>query len=221
MSQIFKPSINTIARISLLSGILIAGLGLTMIVLRNWAPLVYVGGNAGIAVEQPIRFSHSLHSGQLNIECVYCHISAEQGAYGGIPDTHTCMSCHSGIATYSELLEPVRTSYATGEPVEWLKVHDLADWVYFNHSVHVQNGFACETCHGRVDQMPQVWQAENMLMSWCLECHREPERFIRPISERYTFGYEEPDNQIELGLQLIEEYHVDNEGLTNCSICHR
>lgn len=131
------------------------------------------------------------------------------------------MSCHSQIATYSELLEPVRTSYETGEPVVWNRVHDLAEHVYFNHSAHVTNGFACETCHGRVDQMPIVWQVESLSMSWCLECHWAPEEYIRPIEHVYTFGYEYPENQTEVGLELIEEYNIHNlDRLDNCNICH-
>jgi hypothetical protein len=223
MAQIFKPGANTFARISILAGILLAALGVGVIMFRNWSPYVEIGNYAGIAVAQPVRFSHELHSDQLNIECMYCHETAEVSSYGGIPDTHTCMSCHSQIATYSELLAPVRESYETGEPLQWLKVHDLAEHVYFNHSVHVQNGFACETCHGRVDQMPQVWQVNNMTMAWCLECHFEPERFIRPNETRYEFGWEGPEGQerIELGEQLIEEYGVNKTGLSSCSTCHR
>jgi len=220
-SQVFKPGANTVARLSIIVGLLLLGLFVNMALLRNWSPYVQTGNYAGVVVAQPVRFSHELHSSQLNIECMYCHGTAEVSSYGGIPDTHTCMSCHSQIATYSELLQPVRDSYETGEPVEWLKVHDLAEHVYFNHSVHVQKGFACETCHGGVNEMPQVWQAKNMIMSWCLDCHREPEQFIRPVEERYTFGWEAPANQLEVGRQLVEEYQVNNEGLTNCSVCHR
>lgn len=220
-SQLFKPSANSVARLSILSGVLLVVLGLGMLLLRNWSPYTINGNFAGIAVEQPIRFSHELHSEQLNISCMYCHQTAEVSAYGGIPDVHTCMSCHANIAIYSELLASVRDSYATGEPIEWLKVHDLAEHVYFNHSVHVQKGFACETCHGPVNEMPQVWQAENMYMGWCLDCHMAPEKYIRPIEDRYNFDYVEPENQIEFGLQLIEEYNVVKEGLMNCSVCHR
>ena len=219
--QVFKPGANTVARISLLAGLLFVGLAVGMIMLRNWSPYVINGNYTGVAVEQPVRFSHELHSGQLNIDCMYCHATAEVSAYAGIPDTHTCMSCHSQIATYSELLAPVRESYATGEPLEWLKVHDLADHVYFDHSVHIQKGFACETCHGRVDEMPQVWQSNKMLMAWCLDCHTAPEQYIRPIEERYTFGWVAPENQAEVGQQLIAEYQVNIDGLTTCAVCHR
>ncbi|MCU0512751.1 MAG: cytochrome c family protein [Anaerolineae bacterium] len=219
--QLFKPGANTIAKLSLLTGALLAALGLGMLLLRNWSPFVITGNYAGIAVAQPVRFSHELHSGTLNISCMYCHQVAEVSSYGGIPDTHTCMSCHSQIATYSELLQPVRDSYADGTPLTWLKVHDLADHVYFNHSVHVQNGFACETCHGRVDEMPQVWQQQKMSMGWCLGCHTAPENFIRPLEDRYTFGWVAPENQVEVGRQLLQDYQVDTEGLANCSVCHR
>lgn len=219
MSQLFSPSANTFARLSLLVVLLVVVIILALLYVNDRSP--YTRAPVGIAVEQPVRFSHELHSDQLNIECVYCHGTAEQSSYGGIPDTHTCMSCHSQIATYSELLEPVRSSYETGERLEWERVHDLADHVYFNHSAHVQAGFACETCHGRVDQMPLVWQAENMTMGWCLECHREPERFIRPFEEVYTFGWEEPENQDEIGSQLVEAQGIDPDRLDSCSICHR
>lgn len=220
MSQIFTPSTNTIARVSLLAGGLLLVLAIVILLVGDRSPLTN-RAEAGIAVAQPVRFSHELHSGVLNIGCVYCHENAMQDAYGGIPDTHTCMSCHSQIATYSELLAPVRASYATGEPLVWNRVHDLAEHVYFNHSIHIANGFACETCHGRVDQMPLVWQAEQMTMGWCLTCHQEPERFIRPIEEIYTFGYEPAIPQLELGAQLVDEYEVDTTGLTNCAVCHR
>lgn len=220
MKQIFRPSANTLAKISLVAGLSLAAIVVTILLVGPFSPYTE-GSSAGIAVEQPVRFSHSLHSGQLNIDCQYCHQSAEVAAYGGIPDTHTCMSCHSQIATYSELLEPIRTSYETNVPVSWNRVHNLANHVYFNHSAHVQNGFACETCHGRVDEMPLVWQAKTLNMGWCLECHRAPEEFIRPVSEVYTFGYEMPENQTEIGLQLVEAHDINVDRLLNCGICHR
>jgi hypothetical protein len=219
MSQIFPPISNTIARISLLVGLLLVTFLLVAIIIYDRSPY-NSAAQAGIAVAQPVRFSHELHSNVLNIECVYCHLGAEKDAYGGIPDVHTCMSCHSQIATYSELLAPVRESYATDDPIEWNKVHDLAEHVHFNHSVHIANGFACETCHGNVEEMPLVWQAKQMTMGWCLTCHQEPERFIRPREEIYTFGYEPPIPQEELGPRLVEEYGIETEGLMTCAICH-
>ncbi|NDJ54740.1 MAG: cytochrome c3 family protein [Chloroflexi bacterium] len=217
--QIFRPGVNTVAKISILAGALVTVLVLNFLFVQDRSP--YSRARAGIAVAQPVRFSHQLHSDQLNISCNYCHASANEYAYAGIPDTHTCMSCHSQIAVYSELLEPVRTSYETGDPLVWNKVHDLAEHVYFNHGVHVQNGVGCETCHGRVDQMALVWQAETMTMAWCLECHFAPEDFIRPADEIFTFGYEPPIDQAVLGEQLLEEYEINPEGLGDCWVCHR
>jgi hypothetical protein len=219
MSQLFGPAANTVARLSVIIGLVFLALIVTALLAQNASP--YTRAAVGVAVEQPVRFSHDLHSGSLNIECLYCHGSAEQSSYGGIPDTHTCMSCHSQIATYSELLEPVRVSYLTGERLEWEKVHDLADHVYFNHSAHVNVGFACETCHGRVDEMPLVWQAKNMTMSWCLDCHRNPEEYIRPLDAVYTFGWEAPENQLDAGTLLVEAQHINVSRLDSCSICHR
>ncbi|MGJ3239682.1 MAG: cytochrome c3 family protein [Anaerolineae bacterium] len=231
MSQVFKPGVNTVARLSIIGGLVFIATALGMMLVRNWSPYTINGNYAGVAVAQPVRFSHELHSGQLNISCMYCHQVAEVSPYGGIPDTQTCMTCHANIAIYSELLEPVRTSYAENEPLTWYRVHDLAEHVYFNHSVHVQNGFACETCHGTVDEMPQVWQAENQYMGWCLECHMAPEEFVRPLETRYEFGYEYPENQTEFGTQLLIDYGVYTEdqqdtsamglGLTTCATCHR
>jgi hypothetical protein len=219
MKQAFGPGANTFAKLSLLGGglftILIAGLFLVL----DHSP--YTRGPVGVAVDQPVRFSHELHSGSLNIDCQYCHTSVDESAYAGIPDTHTCMSCHSQIATYSELLADVRASYETGEPVVWNKVHDLAQHVYFNHSAHINAGFGCETCHGRVDEMPLVWQNESMTMAWCLECHREPERFIRTVDQVYSFGVMPPADQVEVGLQLVAAQGIDVSRLENCSICHR
>jgi hypothetical protein len=219
MSQLFRPGINNLARVSLLAGLLIAVIAIAVIFV--WARSPYTYDPVGIAVAQPVRFSHQLHADRIDISCQYCHTSAEKTAYAGIPDTHTCMSCHSQIATYSELLEPVRNSYATEQPLVWNKVHDLAGYAYFNHSIHVAKGVGCETCHGRVDQMPLVWQNETMTMAWCLDCHTAPEKYLRPTDEVYTMGWVPPIDQEEFGLQMIAENHVSTEGLTNCAVCHR
>lgn len=216
--QMFTPGANTFARLSVLVGGLVVALVLTFVFVRAPSPTARA---VGVPVDQPVRFSHKLHSDQLNIDCGYCHTSVEESSYAGIPPTETCMTCHSQIATYSELLEPVRLSYATGERLAWNQVNNLADHVYFNHSIHVNKGVGCETCHGQVEQMPLVWRAEVMTMEWCLECHREPERFIRPPDEIYTFNWQPSVPQSELGPQLVEEYHIDTEGLTDCSVCHR
>lgn len=236
--QTFTPGANTLAKISIVFIGLVVVLLIGYLILRMFSP--YTKNPVGIPVEQPVRFSHELHSGQLNVDCLYCHTSVETAAYAGIPDTHTCMTCHSQIATYSELLQPVRESYATDERIPWQKVHDLADYVYFNHSAHINAGVGCETCHGRVDQMPIVWQVETMTMRWCLDCHLNPGPNLRPVAEVTTHGYDPEEaaldqRQASILLQigedggsdmlsdaeLIELNHVDVEGLGNCSVCHR
>jgi hypothetical protein len=129
------------------------------------------------------------------------------------------MTCHSQIWAESPMLEPVRDSYRTGKPLLWTRVHDLPDFSYFDHSIHVKQGIGCETCHGRVDTMPLTWQVHSLQMEWCLECHRAPERFVRPRQQVFQMGWEASPSQAVLGLQLAREYHLQK--LTNCSICHR
>jgi hypothetical protein len=219
MSQLFRPGTNNLARLSLLAALLITVIVIGLIFV--WARSPYTYQAVGVAVAQPVRFSHQLHSDRLNIDCVYCHTSANQTAYAGIPDTHTCMSCHSQIATYSELLAPVRASYETGQPLIWNKVHDLSEHVYFNHSVHVNNGVGCETCHGNVDQMPLVWQDETMTMQWCLDCHQNPAPNLRPVEAITLMGWEPSIPQQELGVQLMAAYQINTNGLTDCRVCHR
>jgi hypothetical protein len=217
--QLFTPGANTIARLSVVAAGLVAAIVLTYLLVRMHSP--YTKAPVGIAVNQPVRFSHELHAGQLNVDCRYCHTSVEKTAYAGIPDTYTCMTCHSQVARYSELLQPVRDSYDNNTRIAWNKVHELAQHVYFNHSIHVNKGIGCESCHGRVDQMPMVWRNETMTMRWCLDCHQEPQQQIRPREEVYTFGYTPAEEQATLGPRLIEEYHVQVDGLTDCAVCHR
>jgi hypothetical protein len=219
--QIFRPGANTFARVSLLVGAFITAIVIAILVFFVRSPFTRVGAVTGVAIEQPVRFNHELHSGVVNIDCQFCHVSAEKTPYGGIPDTHTCMTCHSQIATYSELLEPIRESYANNTPVVWNKVHDIANHVYFNHSIHVNKGVGCETCHGRVDQMPIVWRQEVMTMNWCLDCHQNPYQYLRPVEEVYTMGYQPAGNQNEIGMQLMQEYGIVTDDLSDCAVCHR
>src|SRR6266849_3807850 len=179
MAQIFHPSTNTIAKLSIVGVLLvvpalgIAGYGFNM----------SYGLNLRTPIEQPIPFSHKHHVGDDGIDCRYCHTSVEKSAFAGIPPTHTCMTCHSQIWTNSPLLQPVRDSFETGRPLVWTRVHDLPDFVYFNHSIHIKKGISCASCHGRVDEMPITWKEHTLSMSWCLDCHRNPERNIRPREE--------------------------------------
>ena len=172
--------------------------------------------------EQPVPFSHAHHVGGLGIDCRYCHTSVETSSFANIPPTKTCMNCHSQIWSTSPTLEPVRASYRTGESIQWTRVHDLPDFVYFNHSIHVAKGVGCETCHGRVDKMPLMAQQASLRMQWCLDCHRNPEKFVRPRAAVTTMGYEPAGDQEVIGRQLVKDYKIlDAHTLTSCSTCHR
>ena len=168
--------------------------------------------------EQPIQFSHQHHVGGIGIDCRYCHTSVEKASSAGIPPTKTCMNCHSQIWANSPYLEPVRESFRSDTPLRWTRVHDLPDFVQFNHSVHVTKGVGCATCHGRIDRMPLMYQKSSLLMEWCLECHRNPERFVRPREAVYQMDYQPPEDQLELGRRLVKAYDI--KSLTTCSTCH-
>ena len=169
--------------------------------------------------EQPVPFSHEHHAGGLGIECRYCHTTVETSSFANIPATKICMNCHSQMWAASPTLEPVRESYLTGRSIAWTRVHDLPGFVYFNHSIHVHKGIGCSTCHGRVDRMPLTWQAESLRMQWCLDCHRNPERYVRPVDKIFAMDYQPPADQLALGKRLVREYDIHS--LTSCSTCHR
>jgi hypothetical protein len=216
MSQIFRPIANTLARASLIGILLLAAVlfGLAEEVSRtSWVTRVRVPR------EQPIQFSHERHVAGNGIDCRYCHTSVETSSFAGIPPTKTCMNCHSQIFSTSPFLEPVRESYRSGIPLQWTRVHDLPDFVYFNHSIHVDKGVGCTTCHGQVDRMPLMWSVASLLMEWCIDCHRGPERYIRPREAVFSVDYQPPSNQLEVGRQLVAAYSVQQ--LTSCSTCHR
>jgi len=219
MSQIFKRSSNALARASLIGVIALLALGGWIIGLLMRSGYV-TGQNAYI--DQPIQFSHAHHAGGMGIDCRYCHTTVEKSAFANIPPTKTCMNCHSQIWTQAPILEPVRASFRDNTPLEWTRVNDLPDFVYFNHQVHVAKGVGCATCHGRVDQMPLMLQAQSLQMEWCLECHRAPEKFLRPREEVFNMAYEAPANQLELGNRLKQQYGIASvEHMTSCSTCHR
>jgi len=214
----FPPWFDQLIR---LSGILVVG-GLVYLVvfaLYSTSPKTTAVGYQPI---QPVPYSHALHVGKLGMDCRYCHNTVEKAAFAAIPPTQTCMNCHSSVRTTSTKLEPVRASYSSGLPVQWVQVHDLPDFVYFNHSAHVGRGQAygigCATCHGRIDQMEQVQQVKMLTMGWCLECHRRPERYLRPKSEVFNMSYS-AENQLELGKSLKKNYNVNPP--TDCWGCHR
>lgn len=172
----------------------------------------------GYEPEQPVPYSHALHVGELGLDCRYCHNTVERSAFASIPPTQTCMNCHGSIRTESEKLLPVRESFATGLPVEWVRVHDLPDFVYFDHSAHVNRGVGCVECHGRVDKMEVVYQSEKLSMAWCLECHRNPDDRLRPLDQITNMEWERPDDP-DYGAQLRQALNVNPS--QDCSTCHR
>jgi len=172
-----------------------------------------------LAREQPVQFSHKHHAGQLGIDCRYCHTSVEISASAGIPPTQTCMNCHSQIWTQSPTLEPVRASWRTNESIQWTKVYDLPDYVYFNHSVHIAKGVGCVSCHGRVDEMNLVYQQPTLHMQWCLDCHLNPAPNLRPRSEIFNMAWQPPADQPNLGADLMAAHDV--HGRIDCTACHR
>jgi hypothetical protein len=175
--------------------------------------------DVGYAPEQPVPYSHALHVGELGIDCRYCHNTVEEAAHAAIPPTQTCMNCHSMIRTSSEKLIPIRTSYANGMPVPWVRVHDLPDYVYFNHSAHVRRGVGCVSCHGRIDTMEIVYQAEPLSMGWCLDCHRNPERHLRPTEFVTRLDWVPEEDQLVLGSRLREKNNINPK--VDCNTCHR
>jgi hypothetical protein len=218
MSQIFHPKMNIVARASLLAVVLLL-LGLA------WLVWYFVNSpymtNVGVARAQPVPFSHQQHVGGLGLDCRYCHSYVEETNTATVPPTETCMGCHAQVATESSALALVRASAEEAQPLAWIRVHDLADYVYFNHAIHVNKGVGCETCHGRIDRMPVVAKAQTLQMAWCLDCHRQPENYIRPQEAVFTMGWEPPTDQAILGPQLVADYGIQVEQLTDCSICHR
>ena len=218
MAQIFHPSTNTVSKLTIFGAVFLIGGLLWLLAQLNRSSYVT---EVNVVRPQPVPFSHKHHVSGLGIDCRYCHAAVEQSAFAGIPSTATCMNCHSQIWTNSPMLEPVRESYRTGRPLRWTRVHNLADFAYFNHGIHINKGVGCVTCHGRVDQMPLVSQESSLLMEWCLECHRNPEQFLRPRQEVFNMTWTPPTDQLELGRELVRKYNIRTEQLTDCSICHR
>jgi len=240
MAQIFHKSFNSLAKVSIVAGGLFAltAVGYSALLFNRSSYVTHVQ----VAREQPVPFSHDHHVGGIGIDCRYCHTSVEVSATAGVPPTKTCMTCHSQVWMDAEILQPVRDSFREDMPIEWLRVHDLPDFVYFDHSIHVKKGVGCETCHGRVDQMPLTKREHTLNMEWCLECHRDPVPNLRPRDAIVEMGWKErwmedmradvgPDghpklNDLEIAralremqVELAREYDV--QSLTYCSVCHR
>jgi hypothetical protein len=245
MAQIFHPGANTLSRVSLFglmalpAVVLLAGSQITRSPFNT---------HVNVPIEQPVPFSHEHHVNELGIDCRYCHNSVEQSSFAGIPATQICMTCHSQIWTNSPLLEPVRQSYATNTPMRWNRVNKLPEFVYFNHSIHINRGINCNICHGAVQKMQLTEKGKPFFMSWCVDCHRHPERYVRDRADEFEIyrrahtGEEAnlpPDDQAEdraildgedfqrtpaqlaRGRRLVEQYHIKTKQLTDCWICHR
>lgn len=201
-----------------LVGLLIVGVPLYLV------GLFYYGASpktidVGYMPEQPVPFSHALHAGKLGMDCRYCHTTVERAAHAALPSTEVCMNCHARIGVNQPSLSPVRQSYAEGTPVPWIRVHDLPDFVYFDHSAHISRGVSCVSCHGRVDRMEKVYQAEPLRMGWCIECHRNPEPHLRPVEFVTDLDWVPPEDPVELGKRLRKENNINPS--TDCWTCHR
>ena len=216
MSQIFHRSANTIAKVSIFGAVFFIAALLGLFDTVNRSPWMT---QARVARAQPLQFSHERHVAGNGIDCRYCHTTVETSSFAGIPPTKTCMNCHSQIFSNSPFLEPVRQSFRTDRSIEWIRVHDLPDFVYFNHGIHIHKGIGCTTCHGQVDRMPLMWQEQSLQMEWCVNCHRYPELYVRPRDQVFSVDYVAPSNQLELGRRLVDEYQIQK--LTSCSTCHR
>ncbi|TPJ14351.1 cytochrome c3 family protein [Mesorhizobium sp. B2-7-3] len=218
MPQIFRPGANGVARFVLWGGLagLVALVGLASVAPRvNWSTFV-ARANA-----QPVPFSHKHHVGQLGIDCRYCHNSVEVSSSAGLPATEVCMTCHSQLWTNADMLAPVRQSLATGNPLRWHRVNRVADFVFFNHSIHVNKGVACVTCHGHVEEMPLMRKSEPLDMEWCLGCHRDPKDNLRPPHAVFSTDWTPPPNVEEMRAKLIKLLNIQPHTMTDCYVCHR
>jgi hypothetical protein len=230
--QIFHRSANVISRASIYAGIFILAGTLWACIQFQRSPYVTY---AGVARPQPVPFSHEHHVAAVGIDCRYCHTSVETSSFAGIPPTKTCMNCHSQIWTNAALLEPVRESFRTGKSLVWNRVNDLPDFVYFDHSIHINKGVGCNTCHGQVDRVPLMYNHASLQMEWCINCHRAPEKNLRPREQVFNMRYQQPTSdlpvvvdgasyadQLSLGKALVKKYNLRSVmDITSCSTCHR
>lgn len=201
----------------------IAGAAVVLIGLALWGwggPWSDYSTHENFVQSQPVPFSHRHHVSGLGLDCRYCHTSVEVSANAGLPPIQTCMTCHSEIWTNATMLEPVRQAYATGTPLRWRAVNYLPDYVYFNHSIHIAKGIGCTTCHGPVGDMPLMWKAKSLYMSWCIDCHRNPAPHLRPLAAVFDPDWHRTADTPS-GDSLMKTYHIHPATLTDCSVCHR
>lgn len=215
MAQLFPRWFGFLFRLGALGAVVII-----IAVLLLWRVATAHPTSLHDPLEQPVPFSHKHHVGDDGIDCRYCHTSVEQSAFAGIPPLSTCMTCHSQLFTDQPPLKPLIAAYRSGVPFHWKRLNKLPDFVYFNHSIHIAKGIGCESCHGRIDRMPLTAQVAPLTMQWCLDCHRDPEKNLRPHDEVFSMTWRARD-QHALGERLMREYHIDKRRLTDCSTCHR
>lgn len=216
MAQVFHPSADWVLRLAVIGLVLGAAAGLVV-----WHGSLASQPRVGAPVEQPVPFSHKHHVKEVGLDCRYCHSAVESSSFAGIPATTTCMTCHSQLFRTARMLAPVRRSLARDEPLMWIRVNRLPDFVFFDHRIHVHKGVGCRSCHGRVDEMQLTYRAEPLTMRWCLACHREPERYLRPREHIFDMDWQPQQDQLSLGRELVARYNVTSDRLTDCSVCHR
>jgi len=217
MSDIFPKWTNRLPR-NIIIGALLVSSGVLAGVTYYFTPKYTRVGYEPI---QPVAFPHSVHVDQLGLDCRYCHNTVEKSWYSNIPATATCMNCHVQVLKDDARLALVRQSAATGEPIPWVQIHKMPDYVYFNHSVHVNRGISCVECHGQVNSMEEVYHAKPLSMTFCLDCHRDPARRVRPLEKITDLKWKapSPDAQLEMGKDMLHKWNV--QSLENCSTCHR
>ena len=230
--QIFHRSTNSISRATIYGAVFVVAAAFWVAYEVQASPYT---SYAEVARPQPVPFSHQHHVAALGIDCRYCHTSVETSSFAGIPPTRTCMNCHSQIWTNAAMLEPVRESFRSGKSLVWTRVNDLPDFVYFNHSIHIAKGVGCNTCHGPVDRMPLMYNYASLQMEWCLNCHRNPEEYLRPRDQVFNMRYQQPTtslpvvvdgkafaDQDSLGTYLVKKYNLRTVAdITSCNTCHR
>jgi hypothetical protein len=229
MAQLFHRSSNVVSKVTIVAGALLLLGAATAGGIYVTSPYV---NRQNVPIDQVVPFSHEHHVNGLGIDCRYCHTTVETSSFAGIPPTETCMTCHSQVWNDAPMLEPVRESWRTNTPLVWNRVNDLADFVYFNHGIHIQKGIGCVECHGQVDLMPLMRKGQPLTMSFCVTCHRDPAQKIRPKDKVFDMKWQPGQGdanapeierlpQEELGPKLVKEYQVNVEQLTNCWVCHR
>ncbi len=218
MPNVFTGRANFIARLS----IVVVILGLTLVggFAYGYIRSAFYTG-VGVEVSQPVPFSHSHHVQGLGIDCRYCHTTAETSAFAGLPTTQTCMNCHSKVWVDAPMLEPVRESWRTQTPLRWERVHNLPDFVYFAHSIHLAKGIGCASCHGRVDEMRLMRKEASLFMQWCLDCHRNPAPHLRPTEALFSMDWQPPDDGGALAGALLDHHQIQQAAITDCSTCYR